>query len=494
MSGMGTHGIRCLCTALACALVAACASGAGRSGPAASVEPASVEPRPVVAATEIPAPPVPVPSAERDSPSATGPAPAPSSSKPTIFETESEPPLGGSAAVTARQRMARRMETEGSGPAAKPTPKPKPTPAPKPTPTAEPGSESATEPGMEPPSESGPDNLAGTRMRSDLAIREEPRIASTPRVLGGESAERIRREMAERAAQAPQIAPEAEQSGGTFAGGGSAEDAFTLLDRSYAESLQPLPAEPAPLGGPDAGEARQRPDTTQAAEPQPMPQTALVLSSAPLPGVAQDEWLRRATRGALDQVKGVAVERPFAPGEFASPDAEVDAHMGRTDRITYLYWTDYHNAVVANAPDKPYAELSFEGGDWHIWCVGGRHKRTRCRVGIAYVDSQTRERLPAMTVFFDPDRTGTTVCVGTGEGGGTVTLTVDRTRPYSAQDGSCFDVAQSRAILHDLDRGSSFVFTRRAPDIGQRTGWLSPFGMEKAMELMAFMHQRLSEG
>ena len=351
-------------------------------------------------------------------------------------------------------------------------------------------------------------------------------------ILGGVSAERARREMAERTARTapepepiPAPAPDPRPTGGSrdtdgaFASGGTAEQAFALLDRSYMAPAEPVPTpeparepvvtERAPLGGASAEEARRRSvagvhsteDAAPAAKPRPEPKPApkpapLLAATGPLPGVAQEDWLRRATRGVVERGTGAdrAVSRPFAPGEFTSPDPEISAHLGRTDRITYLYWTDYHNAVVANAPDKPYADLSFEGGDWHIWCVGGQGKRSRCRVGIAYVDGQSRKRLPAMTVFYDPNRSGTTVCVGTGEGGGTVTLTVDRTRPYSARDGSCFDAAQSKAILDDLNRGSSFVFTRRAPEEGEHTGWLSPFGIEKALDLMAFMHSRLSGG
>ncbi|MDH4228934.1 MAG: hypothetical protein OEW11_04195 [Nitrospirota bacterium] len=299
---------------------------------------------------------------------------------------------------------------------------------------------------------------AGTRSQTSrvgTALEEVP--------LGGWEAERLRIEMARRAAGL--VAP-GEESFGTpadsaasrdnrFVSGETAENAFALLDRG--------PASAAPVA------------TT-------------------LPLVAQDDWIQIVTRGTADTntpPHNRPADKPFAPGEVMIPDSSFasEVRMGRMGRVSYLYWADRHNAVVASGPDKAFNRLSFKAGDWQIWCAGAVGV-ARCRVGVSLVDRESRRREAVLTVFFDAARNVHTVCAGRTEDGGSVTLKVDRNRTYRVANGTCLLREESRALLGDLEAGASVVATHTRPGAATSSGELNPYGLGEALKLMSFMGGR----
>lgn len=210
-----------------------------------------------------------------------------------------------------------------------------------------------------------------------------------------------------------------------------------------------------------------------------------------------------AAEAAARRGKQTLVADPFFAGEFivggasaeASGSAPGGVRAGNAEGVSYIYWDDFENGVVANAPNKPLSRLSFEGGDWHIRCGAPDRKAASdgCRMGITYMDTGLKQRLTAIVVHVSRSD-DVTVCVGDGGRAASATLKVDNGPRFDARASACFSSADSADILKALTLGKVFVFSRTDPSRQARTGWLSPYGLEQAMALMAWMGGRVGKG
>ena len=195
--------------------------------------------------------------------------------------------------------------------------------------------------------------------------------------------------------------------------------------------------------------------------------------------------------GASTGSMPVAAAETLTQNEFVTDWNDVELHVGKLGRVTYLYRPDHRMGMVANAPDKAYERLGIKSGDWYILCSAGE---AECRMRVSYRPEGTQNFETALLFLYaSKGEKRHIVCVGEGDPKtAPVKISVDRKRDYMEAGAACFAPGESGRLMKELDRGRVVVF-EAATRGGRAPGWLSTYGFIEAVELMEWMYGQLIE-
>lgn len=193
------------------------------------------------------------------------------------------------------------------------------------------------------------------------------------------------------------------------------------------------------------------------------------------------------------RMPGTVVAAPFRPGERVADRGGASVNTGSVGRVTYVYSPDYGSALVSDSPERTFAELAYERGDWHIEC-GVEGSPYACRLRVASRVRKGGRVEAAMRIRYLPDGPGLIVCAGALDAAGPAIQTGEGAPwRHGAADG-CFSREDSARMLDDLARGETFAYEYTSGAFGKVTGWRSTFGLAVGLELMQWMHARRAGG
>lgn len=193
--------------------------------------------------------------------------------------------------------------------------------------------------------------------------------------------------------------------------------------------------------------------------------------------------------GPALRMPGTPVDQPYRGRDAVGRWGEVDVNVG-AQRPAYVYTPDHRFALVANGPERAAEDLNPQAGSWEVTCFA-QGPGERCRLVALGEEKQNGRRVVAVTITFDPQGEGTTLCVGPPGAADTAVRVGEHGEWRAAGVGGCFPPGRSGPLLAELKAANQLGY-RYGSAGASIAGWRPAYGLGEALDLMQWMYNRVT--